>query len=103
MELPNLGSPEEVRLFLKEILCNTSLCSDFIDVLFRYLNGPTSDTYATIAKNNGQQPETVTLPHDAEGFWLGNKNAKKVLVYYHGSCLQLSVSPGTIPQKTDSH
>lgn len=52
---------------------------------FRYLNAPTADAYADAMKKHGLQPETVDLPHDAKGLWLGNKNAKKVVVYYHGS------------------
>lgn len=52
---------------------------------YRYLNAPTADVYATTMKKHGLQPETVDLPHDAKGLWLGNKNAKKVVVYYHGS------------------
>lgn len=35
-------------------------------------------------RQRGLQPETVELPHNAAGHWIGNKNAKNVLVYYHG-------------------
>lgn len=46
---------------------------------------PTSASYETAMKKRGLQPETVTLPHDTEGHWIGNKNAKNVIVYYHGA------------------
>jgi hypothetical protein len=36
-------------------------------------------------KKRGLQPESVTLPHNTEGHWIGNKNAKNVIVYYHGA------------------
>lgn len=36
-------------------------------------------------KKRNLTPETIQLPHGAEGNWLGNKDAKKVIVYYHGS------------------
>ena len=35
-------------------------------------------------KKRGLQTETVALPHGAEGHGLGNKNAKNVIIYYHG-------------------
>lgn len=45
----------------------------------------TTDVYTSVMERHGLQPEIVSLPHDAEGFWLGNKNAKNVVVYYHGT------------------
>jgi hypothetical protein len=51
----------------------------------RYLTPPTSVVYETVMKKRGLEPETVALPHGAEGHWLGNKNAKNVIVYYHGA------------------
>lgn len=48
------------------------------------MNNPTSDTYAAFMQQKGLQPETVTLKHGAQGHWLGNKDAKNVLIYYHG-------------------
>lgn len=38
-------------------------------------------------KKKGLVPEQVSLPHDTEGYWIGNKTAKNVLVYYHGKPL----------------
>jgi hypothetical protein len=50
----------------------------------RYLNRPTSDVYTAFMEGGGQAPETVKLAHGAVGHWVGNKNAKNVLTYYHG-------------------
>lgn len=36
-------------------------------------------------QKRGLQPEVVQLAHNTEGYWLGNKNAKNVIVYYHGT------------------
>lgn len=36
-------------------------------------------------KDNRLPAETVTLPHGAVGHWFGKKDAKNVLVYYHGT------------------
>lgn len=46
-------------------------------------------------EKRGLQPETVPLPHDAEGYWLGNKDAKNVLVFFHGMYNSIS-SPSPI-------
>lgn len=51
----------------------------------RYLTAPTSAAYADGMKKRGLKPETVALPHNTEGHWIGNKNAKNVIVYYHGA------------------
>jgi hypothetical protein len=49
------------------------------------MNSTTGDTYAAVMKKRGLELETVPLPHDTEGYWLGNKNAKNVIIYYHGT------------------
>ncbi|CRL22773.1 unnamed protein product [Penicillium camemberti] len=59
----------------------------------QYLVPPTSATYETIMKKRGLQPETVALPHDTEGHWIGNKNAKNVIVYYHGGGFAMPAIP----------
>lgn len=58
---------------------------------FRYLYAPTSEGYKAAMEKRGLQPEIVSLPHNAEGYWLGNKNAKKVVVFYHGVYNSISV------------
>ncbi|KAL5333260.1 Alpha/Beta hydrolase protein [Aspergillus crustosus] len=40
--------------------------------------------YEAYAKQNNIIPETVTLDHGATGLWIGNKDAKNVVIYYHG-------------------
>ena len=50
----------------------------------RYLDPPTNVVYETFAKSKGFTPQTVTLDHGALGHWIGNKDAKNVLLYYHG-------------------
>ncbi|KAJ5611973.1 hypothetical protein N7510_005167 [Penicillium lagena] len=54
------------------------------DPTARYINLPTTDVYISVMHKGGHRPEIVSLAHDAEGFWLGNKDAKTVVVYYHG-------------------
>jgi hypothetical protein len=40
-------------------------------------------------QRRGLQPEVVDLPHGTEGYWLGNKDAKNVIIYYHGTSILL--------------
>lgn len=53
-------------------------------ILHRYLNSPTPAVYKAVMEKRGLQPDIVPLPHDTEGYWLGNKDAKNVVVFYHG-------------------
>ncbi|KAE8352727.1 alpha/beta hydrolase fold protein [Aspergillus coremiiformis] len=62
----------------------------------QYLTGPTSYVYETQMNKNGCQPESVTLKHGAQGHWIGNKNAKNVIIYYHGGGFAHSCVPGHI-------
>ncbi|KAJ5904336.1 hypothetical protein N7504_006719 [Penicillium tannophilum] len=50
----------------------------------QYIYLSTPEAYETTMKKRGLSPEQVSLPHDTEGYWIGNKTAKNVLVYYHG-------------------
>ncbi|KAL4958756.1 putative 6-hexanolactone hydrolase [Aspergillus stella-maris] len=54
----------------------------------------TFSTYETWANSQGIKPEVVKLNHGAEGLWIGNKNAKNVVVYYHGGGFILPAVPG---------
>jgi hypothetical protein len=49
------------------------------------MNPPTTSVYMSTMQKRGLQPEIVSLPHNTEGFWLGNKNAKNVVIYFHGT------------------
>ncbi|KAL1956360.1 hypothetical protein VTO42DRAFT_7343 [Malbranchea cinnamomea] len=50
----------------------------------QWLNPPTNVTYETLAKQKGFAPHTVKLGHGALGSWIGSKDAKNIVVYYHG-------------------
>jgi hypothetical protein len=51
---------------------------------FRYLFPSTDKAYEQFAKEKGFQPESVPLPHGGQGHWLGRKDAKYVLIFFHG-------------------
>ena len=53
----------------------------------RWLNPSTTATYEIFAKQKRFTPETVQLANEAEGSWIGNKDAKNVLVYFHGTLI----------------
>ncbi|EFR00539.1 alpha/beta hydrolase fold protein [Nannizzia gypsea CBS 118893] len=44
----------------------------------------TAQNYERFSKRRRLKPETVQLEHGAQGHWLGKKDAKNVIVYYHG-------------------
>lgn len=50
---------------------------------------PTRTTYKNwVAQRKGAQTEnTVSLKSGATGHWIGNKDAKNVIIYYHGTYL----------------
>lgn len=41
--------------------------------------------WASASKTNQPQTKTVPLKDGASGHWIGDKNAKNVLIYYHGA------------------
>jgi hypothetical protein len=56
----------------------------------RYMNGTTTPLYLQFAKDRGFAPETTTLPSGTQAHWIGNKSAKKVLLWYHGALSSLA-------------
>jgi hypothetical protein len=50
----------------------------------RYMNGTTTPVYLKFCKDHGITPDSITLPSGTQAHWIGNKNAKKVLIYFHG-------------------
>ncbi|KAF2264859.1 alpha/beta-hydrolase [Lojkania enalia] len=60
----------------------------------RYMSPMTTPTYLKFAKDNGFAPESSTLPSGTLAHWLGNKNAKNVILYYHGGGFVVPLSPG---------
>lgn len=49
------------------------------------MNGTTTPIYLKYAKDNNFEPDSIALPLGEQAHWLGNKNAKKTLVYFHGT------------------
>ncbi|KAF3482536.1 alpha/beta hydrolase fold protein [Arthroderma uncinatum] len=54
----------------------------------------TAEAYQILAKKKRFTPETVQLEHGAQGHWIGKKDAKNVLIYYHGGGFALSAYVG---------
>ncbi|KLJ11780.1 hypothetical protein EMPG_13068 [Blastomyces silverae] len=57
------------------------------------LNPPTNQIYELFATKSGFTPQTVPLDHGAQGHWIGNKDAKNVLIYYHGGGFAAAAGP----------
>ncbi|KAI5306465.1 hypothetical protein KEM56_000780 [Ascosphaera pollenicola] len=49
-----------------------------------YLFGYTDHVYQVFAKKQKFEPDTVALKEGGLGHWIGNKNAKNVIIYFHG-------------------
>ena len=50
----------------------------------RYMNGYSTPAYEKFAKDNGFEPQSITLPSGTQAHWLGNPKAKKTIVWFHG-------------------
>ncbi|KAI1967634.1 hypothetical protein LOZ53_003631 [Ophidiomyces ophidiicola] len=51
----------------------------------RAIKPATSSVYKDFAKANAFTPQTVDLVDGSQGHWIGNKDAKNVVVYFHGT------------------
>ncbi|KAI9923852.1 hypothetical protein MW887_008334, partial [Aspergillus wentii] len=58
-----------------------------------YLNSTSNECYESFMKKKRLQPESIPLNHGATGHWIGNKDAKDVVVYYHGGAFALPITP----------
>ncbi|KAL3479762.1 Alpha/Beta hydrolase protein [Aspergillus californicus] len=57
-------------------------------------NPSTIRIYEAHMKEHNLTPETVKLTDGAIGLWIGNKDARNVVVYYHGGGFALPAVPG---------
>jgi hypothetical protein len=62
---------------------------------------PSSKAYEEYMDQKRLPAETVTLPHGTVGHWIGKKDAKNVLVYYHGTHTQATSVLHTPKKKED--
>ncbi|KAF1999871.1 alpha/beta-hydrolase [Amniculicola lignicola CBS 123094] len=60
----------------------------------RYLNPLTTPTYLKYCKDNGITPDSITLPSGVQAHWLGDRSAKKTILYFHGGGYVLPMGPG---------
>ncbi|OJJ73584.1 hypothetical protein ASPBRDRAFT_122302 [Aspergillus brasiliensis CBS 101740] len=60
------------------------MCVTFTSRQLQLQDTPTDEVYRQFMAGRGLQPQTVPLNHGAKGHWIGNMNAKNVLIYYHG-------------------
>ncbi|PGH16525.1 hypothetical protein AJ79_01630 [Helicocarpus griseus UAMH5409] len=55
---------------------------------------PTNKIYERYVKKTRQPVQSVELPHGVQGHWIGDKNAKNVLIWYHGGGFALPANMG---------
>jgi acetyl esterase/lipase len=63
----------------------------------RYLFPLTTHTYHSLAKEENFTPKSTDLPSGVQAHWLGDRNAKVTLVYFHGGGYVQPVSPSHLP------
>lgn len=85
------------RLSALQLQSVNTPCSKLIILTYpqtRWISPSTDKLYETYVRSQRVTPETVELGcHGARGHWLGNKDAKHVLIWYHGGgfCLPANV------------
>lgn len=57
-----------------------------MQVFHSHVLGYTDHVYLRFAKSENFKPDTVALKEGGLGHWIGNKNAKNVIIYFHGMC-----------------
>lgn len=68
----------------------------------RYVTSTNSTpVYHQYCKSQNLTPSSITLPSGIQAHWLGNKDAQKVLVYFHGGGYVLPCTTGHIPWLDD--
>ncbi|EAL90659.1 6-hexanolactone hydrolase, putative [Aspergillus fumigatus A1163] len=60
----------------------------------RSISYSTSKAYEQFMTKQGLQAQTVTLKYGARGHWIGNPDAKNVVIYYHGGGFAIGGAPG---------
>ncbi|KAJ5112022.1 hypothetical protein N7532_000067 [Penicillium argentinense] len=60
----------------------------------QYAVPPSNKVYEQYAKKAGVPAQTVELGHGALGHWIGDRNAKNVIIWYHGGGFGLPANMG---------
>lgn len=94
------------RLWVSPFKGSTGASNYFKDVMFsmmrvqlgnldtaqeRYMNGTTTPNYLKWTKDNGITPESITLASGTQAHWIGNSNAKQVILWFHGTTDRLVI------------
>ncbi|KAL6715469.1 hypothetical protein ACLMJK_006430 [Lecanora helva] len=53
-----------------------------------------NEVYSAFVKEKGVTPSHVELPSGTKAYWIGNKDADKVILWFHGGGYNLPVEPG---------
>ncbi|KAJ5126965.1 hypothetical protein N7448_007744 [Penicillium atrosanguineum] len=106
VDVPDLGFWEKADLSLAQLTIATNALLAAITGVFRGQASPKKYSHHVMAaairrmcdRTSDRQKHAAcsqrsSLPHNTEGFWLGNKNAKNVVVYYHGGGFAMAAVP----------
>lgn len=68
----------------------------------RYIHPLTTPVYLSFAKDKGFPPDSITLSDGVQAHWIGNKNAQKTIVYFHGGGYVMSATPALFQYLIDT-
>ncbi|RAQ45599.1 lipase/thioesterase family protein [Aspergillus flavus] len=85
-----------IALSLPNVRTRVTNCNDHKDpklIRKRWISPSTDEAYKQYMQSRGAVPQTIELEYGAKGHWIGNKNARNVLIWYHGGgfCLPANV------------
>ena len=61
-----------------------AIVSKRVSDIGRYIMPTDEEVYDSFAKARGFAPSVIPLPHGARVSWIGDKQASKILLYFHG-------------------
>ncbi|WPH02422.1 DNA polymerase alpha-associated DNA helicase A-like protein [Acrodontium crateriforme] len=92
---PLLGGPRANTAFKDFVFAALRTQLSWISVKQeQWLNSSTEKTYLDFAKGQKLEPSTQDIRSGLKMFWLGPRDAKKIIYYLHGGGYAIAASPG---------
>lgn len=94
---PFRGQPK-ARGFARDVLFAGArvVTGDFTIPQNRYLSNSTDQECVNLTKKHGLPTDPVVLESGTKAYWLGPKNAEKVLLYFHGGGYIMAATRGHV-------
>jgi acetyl esterase/lipase len=83
-DMPLSGHWSIVCLLHRHSMRQTFVPQTSCSIACSYINPSTAKSYEAACKAQKITPQTIDLPNGTKANWIGKKDAKNVLIYYHG-------------------